>query len=174
MASKVLTLQARAAQVIARQKFVEDVLKFVTAVVYKRGVRLKQEIHSWHTYTECELKNFGGFSFYVEGTHSMYGGEMAKIWYHPGTVEPKAEHLVFEVYWQLVEKCDVRRFAPALEWQRAIRQLMRNEERVAKISETKKKREAAKARRAAARDEEYRRARVNLEQNAERLKLSFS
>lgn len=167
--AKATKQDAFAVQIAARQKFIEEVLKFMGQVVFKHGTQLKQQVHDWHTYSENELKNFSGFSFYTEGAYSMYGGQMAKVWYHPGVAEPTYEHLVLEVRWQEVAKCEVKKFDESLDWQRAIRPVMRNHERVAKRKETLDKRAREKQQRDAARDAELRRARADLEQNAARL-----
>lgn len=115
MQKKMLTTEALAAQVVARQKFVEEVLKFITGIVAKRGKVLYHEVHDCHTETKAELKNFAGFSFYTYGSYTMFGGETAKFWYHPGSASTGAEP-VLQVEWWDIEKCTVKRFDPLLAW----------------------------------------------------------
>lgn len=172
--AKATTQDTLAVKVAARQKFIEEVLQFVGAVVFNHGTQLKYEVHNWHTYSENELKNFSGFSFYNEGSYSMHGGEMTKVWYHPGVAEPKPEHLVLHVTWHELAKCEVKKFDESLGWQRAIRPVMRNQARIAKQKEAADKRAKEKQARDAARAAELRRARADLEQNAARLGMRLS
>lgn len=171
MSKIVSTPRALAAQVVARQKFLEEVLSFVTAIVSKRGKVLYHKLHNNHTETKAELKNFASFSFYTHGSYTMYGGEMAKIWYHPNSAEASGEP-VLEVEWWNIKECKVKRFDPAAKWQRAVRAIMKNEERIAKIVETKRKTAEEKQKLIDERDRELRQAEVNLRAEAERLGLA--
>jgi hypothetical protein len=171
MPKEALTPQALAAQVVARQKFLEEVLSFVTAIVSKRGKVLYHKVHDWHTETKAELKNFAGFSFYTYGSYSMFGGETAKVWYHTGLADTSAEP-VLEVEWWDIKQCTVKRFDPSAKWQRAIKAIMKNEDRVAKIVETKRKTAEARQRRIDERDRKLRQAEANILKEAARLGLA--
>lgn len=137
-----------AAQVVARQAFIEETLKFVTSVTNKRGKVLKHETHNWHMYDEIELKNFAGFSFLTRGSFSMFGGEDAKVWYHPGSKDAEGQ-LVLYVDWHRIEECRVKHFDPSEKWQRAMKRLVRDEEKaLARADREKNKQEVAAKREA--------------------------
>lgn len=171
MKKKALSSKTLATQVVARQKFLEETLRFATSVVSRRGKVLFREVHKWHTETKEELRNFASFSFYSYGSHTMFGGETVKIWYHPGSEKLPPEPFL-EVEWWDIKECRVKRFDQSPGWQRAIKVVMKNEKRIAKAFETKQKNAEERARRVVERDKALHQEEVHLASEAKRLGLS--
>jgi hypothetical protein len=129
-------------KVVQRQKLVEAIIDFVQFITEKKGKVLSRSVHSGHTQTERELKNFFGFSFYTYGHYTMFGGEEVKVWYHPKDKKLPPE-LVFEVEWWEILKCNVKHFDPSPEWLAALKKLMEDRSRVVAKAEKAEQRKAA-------------------------------
>ena len=159
-----------AKQVAERQKFIEEIVSYVSSLAARRGRVLRKEVHSCHTTTEIELKNFAGFSFYTYGSYTMFGGETVKVWHHPNSKEIPAEP-VFEVEFWDIAKCTVQHFNLSTDWQEAIRKLMANTGEIeAHIDQEQKKQEEEEGRAADARRILYQEEQ-RLQKEAVRLKL---
>lgn len=170
MAKKPLTQQALAAQVVARQQFVEDVIGYVSSLLAKRGKVLMHEVHDYHTRSTVELRGYTDFSFYSEGVYSMYGGEKIRLWYHPGKPRPVEPTLVVE--WWDVKKCKVLRFDPTIPWQRALKRLIKDhkgKQQIAAREEAKERRATERAAKQAEREAVQRRIESQLAAETKRL-----
>ncbi len=162
-----------AQQIVARQKFIEEVLGFVRLIVSERGHVLRREVHHWQTVTEIELKDFAGFSFYTYGLYSQFGGEMAKakVWYRATESESHDSEPVLEVEWWDIKQCNVKRFDPSMGWQRSIRRLIKNKDKVL-AAERKREKLAERKRGELARNAvELERAERRTQEEAKRLGL---
>ena len=73
-----------ATEVRLRKEFVERVLRFVEELLVEEGVVVSRKEHSAHTDMIWQLINFASFSFYYECGLTMFGGNIVKVWYHPG------------------------------------------------------------------------------------------
>ena len=136
-------LKDLAKEVDQRQKLIERVVKFVEALVLKRGELIAKVVGSSNTRTKRLLTNFGDFSFFVDDGQTMFGGTEVVVWYHPkqvcnpSVILPKLDngmlpHLVFEAYYQDLADCKVRKFDNNTLWVKALNCVIKNETKIAK------------------------------------------
>jgi hypothetical protein len=114
--------QDLAKKVIERQKFIEEVIDFVGALLFKQGKVLKREVHDYYTYSETELKDFEGLSFFHKGPGSMFGGEQAVVQYR--------DKVVLSVEWWNIAECKVEIFDESSDWQERIRRLAKDKKEI--------------------------------------------
>ncbi len=159
-----------AKQVLARQRFVEGAVRFAESIVHECGKVLKHEVHSSHTTTEATLNGFSGFSFYTYGAYSMFGGCTVKVWYHPDSLEHGPEPVLEVEYWD-ISACKVKRFDSSLPWQRALRRLIKDREKIVARAkrETAEKNDREKKQRE--HEANLKKIQYQLQQEATRLKL---
>ncbi|MBI5153559.1 MAG: hypothetical protein HZA36_03830 [Parcubacteria group bacterium] len=167
---KAVSGNALAELVLARQKFVEEIIRFAESIVYERGKVLRREEHFYHITTTAELNNFAGFSFYTHGAFTDFGGDNVKIWYHPDSKERGSEP-VFEVdYWDIAE-CKVKRFDPSPIWQQALQVLIKDRVRVVAQIKRGERKKNNREKKNKERETELKRVQSQLEHDATRLKL---
>jgi hypothetical protein len=151
--------EVTAKRIVERQKQVEKIINYVDTIVRERGVILYEKVESCYTHTKAELSDFFDFTFYRESGYTMFGGDNIKIWYKGS--------LVFDVEWWDIKECNVRYSDFSPEWQKKLRHLIANKQRIATRLARQKKHQQARAER------EFERAQVKdkLLQEAARLKL---
>jgi|GEM_PF-1849354 len=167
MVEKTKTLAER---VVARQKFLEDVVVFSNGIVSVHGKQLSYYQGSSHTNVERELKNFAGFSFYTHGSYTMYGGDEVKVWYHPETEQTPIEPVLHVEYWNIKE-CKLYVFDQTLNWQEALGKLVSASK--AEVEKIEQERREANERKKRAEQEgrDLAEAERNLKKEADRLHL---
>ena len=141
-----------------RKEFVTRIVAFVERLTVEKGRRVFREESSDHTHVIYHLLNFADFSFYYESGETFCGGNDVRVWYHPGKemTSPDLQRfnyphdtLVLDVDYQCA-RCDftdkgdeIKAFDRDGVWQRAIRYMMKNKDRIiAKLERDKKKAEA--------------------------------
>jgi hypothetical protein len=120
-----------AARVRNRQRYIDKLVDFVEELTREHGRITRREVHSSNTTIERELKNVAGFSFYYGSGFSMYGGGEIQIYYQPR--DSQESDLVFHIEWSeglKAEEVRVKHFRPDYKWQRAIRRLMNNKDKI--------------------------------------------
>ena len=70
-----------AKKILARQKFVKQLIDFAELAVREGGTVLDCQEHNSHTYINAKLENFANFSFQARGSFSMFGGNSVTIWH---------------------------------------------------------------------------------------------
>lgn len=154
------TLKELTKKVSEREQLLEKIVNFVEELLHKKGKVLRREVHSAHTYTERELRDFKGFSFYDSGSHTMFGGHDVRIWHQ--------KIMVLDLYYQTsVKECEVNTFQANPEWIKALKAVMRSRDRLLKQAEAKEKRIQMERESATARETQMR----AMKDRAERLGL---
>lgn|SRR3989338_3805548 len=164
------TREVLARQVAERQKFIEEIVEYVSSLLARRGVTLSWMEFACHTTAAIELKNFAGFSFHTYGTYTMFGGETVKVWYHPNAEETPREP-VFEVEFWDIAQCTVKHFNPSTEWQKAFKRLIAYSAAIEARFEQEQKTKQERKKRAAQERQRMYEAERRLQKDAARLKL---
>ena len=152
--------------VAGRVEFLKKVIEFALSIVRERGVQLEHTVHSFHTNTVSELRDFGDFSFHTDTGHSEMGGNRLRVWYHPNHLTGRL--LVLNVYWQCgIAECSPDSFNSDPAWQEEILKVIRCRKSIAKKIDRAIKTAAGKS---AARAEETRRN-FALAETAKRLQV---
>jgi hypothetical protein len=170
-----------ATEVRLRKEFVARVLRFVEELLVEEGVVFSSKEHSAHTNTIRHLINFADFSFYYECGLTMFGGNIIKVWHHPGkektagdVLHIRPDGLVLDVRYHGTLLSDdgdrVNLFKEGIDWQLAIRRVMRREQQIL----ASRRRVQAAATRALRALRDARVGRVKLETEAIRLRLRTS
>lgn len=131
------------AKVEARQRFLEQVIHFVSSVVSQRGKRLMYDQSSCHTYSVRELQNFFGFTFTTEGRYTMFGGQNIVVQYRSGATRESKR--VLEVEWWDPKELRVHVFDSGMRWQHALLRLIGNPEQSLERYDKALQREAKRA-----------------------------
>lgn len=152
------------AKILAREKFLDKVVKFAIFILDKEGECLKNVTYSSHTNIIERLLNFEGFSFHGDFGQGMMGGNDIRIWHHLGqdffvgeNVIPDVNQPVLHVRYSgtfETNKCQVKVFDEGLEWQEALLELIRNKNKVLTAIKRKESRETALARAASEKQRE--------------------
>ena len=119
-----------------RMKWLRSVIDFVTDVTRKHGKQLEYNQGRFHTYSKHELKDIQDFSFMIEGSFSMMGGEALKIWY--------AQQEVLHIEWSDIEKIRVQVCIDEEKWAGELNRLMKQKKKLFPAASQKKKREKEK------------------------------
>jgi hypothetical protein len=153
-----------ARKVAKRQATLKEFVKFAEDIAHRRGREVERRQGSSHTNVKREFLDFGGFSFFTEGTLTMFGGHNVKI---TQTVAGKTR-IVLELYYQsAVEEAKIDIFDESLAWRRALRRVKKDEEKIAAM--IKMRNDTSEKRREAERERLARSAKLH--ETAERLKI---
>ncbi len=130
-----------AKRIAERQEFLEEVIRFVVSTLERSGRVIDREVHDWYTETTRKLNNLKGFSLYHYGSYSMFGGEDIKVWYHPRRGKATEADLVLEVQWWDIKKLEVKSFSESKSWQKSLKNLMKNQEKLRLVLEGRREKE---------------------------------
>jgi hypothetical protein len=161
---------ALVSKVIARQDFLEQVVRVSSRLLHEHGTVLRHEVHRYHTYSERELKNFLGFSFYSKGVYSMYGGDRLKLWYHAPS-ETRSREPTLDLEWWDIKECTVIAFDESHLWQKIMVGLIANEQKVIEAELAQVEAAKKQEREEFLASERIRQAQTKLTDNLKRLKL---
>ena len=106
-------------QIVIRQKFVEDVIRYTSSVLFEKGKVISRIVHRGCTTIERELKD-DDFLFYHCRRDFLDSGETVRVWHCIGS-DSSLRQLVLEVEWWDVKGCKVKHFEASMYWQDAIR-----------------------------------------------------
>jgi hypothetical protein len=117
------TLEAKIAERVA---FLRKVSEFAEMIASRRGICVRNEEHSAHTRTTREVKDFGGFAFWVDTGQTMYGGN--------DVVVAEKGQAVLHVHWQTsYDEFNVRMYAkgePTAGWEERLGSVIENQKRI--------------------------------------------
>jgi len=163
-----------------RKKFLELIIDCIPKLVLEHGERVSYVEKPYHIEAEHVLKGLDGFSFYTQGSFTMYGGENLKVWHHPGSTKSEGVAPVLNIdWWKGVEDCKVHAFNPGSEWQKRLKAIaadkdtaLRKAAQAAAEQASNDKRVAQEAARVAAEQHARRLLEANLPKEAERLRVA--
>ena len=138
-------------EVAARQKFLAQLVSFAAKWIQVHGQTLREKVHDAHTSWEAKLDGFHGFWFRISTGHSMMGGNDLQI-YSAAALNQGTK--ILDVYWQVGDEFQVRHFAPGLNWQEAMRKLMRRKSLLKKTEPKKSKKKEEQETRARLKEKE--------------------
>ena len=114
-----------------RIRFLEKVIEFIKSVTRECGELLYRTPGTIHTV--YELRNFGGFTFYIDADRNgMHGGHTVKIWHHPSGQYAESLPPVLDISWQMeIGKSVPDTFDERPWWQRTILKIIQRRKGIA-------------------------------------------
>jgi hypothetical protein len=123
-------------QIEVRKKLVLSYLNFVKKIMSEIGERTLYEESSNHTKTKWELLDFHGFRFFGAFGLTCFGGNEIIIEFNR---EQRGWLSVLSVYWQDKNDLDVKVFDTNNDWQKLLKQIISQRERlIAEFNNAKK------------------------------------
>jgi len=152
-----LTTKQLKQRVKTRDAWLRKVIDFVEEVTREHGKRLSRHVHSCYVRSTHTLEDVQGFSFFIDGSYTMYGGDGVKIWYQPPSEKnAQKQEVLYLEYWEDVH---VRLCVDEEKWVGPLKRLMRNKKNVFSTPAQKEKQEEKTEKKAVdRRHEEIRRA----------------
>lgn len=155
-----------------RQKFLKEIVKFIEDITFRTGEEIKRTTGSAHTHIVRRLDGFRNFSFLADTGQTMFGGNDFDVWYHPKEekIDTRRVEPVLSVYYQTSDEYKVKKFSKDDAWQREMKNLIKNKEKILLEIEKEEKLEKKKLEDEKKRREENKKRQLLLEE-AKKLKL---